>query len=98
MRLSEEEIEAIRHSFRETFQSGALYLFGSRVDDARKGGDIDLYIVPESNENLAMKKITFLVNLKQRIGEQKIDVVIDRHKNRPIDKVAKQEGVLLWSA
>ncbi|HHH73098.1 MAG TPA: nucleotidyltransferase domain-containing protein [Sulfuricurvum sp.] len=98
MRLSKEEIEAIRRSFSETFQNGVLYLFGSRVDDARKGGDIDLYIVPESHSDLAVKKIAFLVNLKKRIGEQKIDVVIDRHKNRPIDSVAKQEGILLWSA
>lgn len=98
MRLSREEIEAIRRSFSETFKSGALYLFGSRVDDTRRGGDIDLYIVPSGEEDLAMKKIAFLVNLKNRIGEQKIDVVIDRRQNRAIDRVAREEGVLLWSA
>lgn len=98
MRLSEREIEAIRRSFRETFESGALYLFGSRVDDTKKGGDIDLYVVPDRYEDLAMKKVAFLAELKRRIGEQKIDVVIGRGQNRPIDRAAEREGVLLWSA
>lgn len=91
-------MEAIRRSFLETFKRGSIYLFGSRVDDKRKGGDIDLYIVPAANEGLAMKKIAFLTLLKRQIGEQKIDVVIDRHRDRPIDRVAKREGVVLWSA
>lgn len=98
MRLKEEEIRAIRRSFETTFQGGELYLFGSRVDDSKKGGDIDLYVVPHDATELVKKKIAFLVDLKQRIGEQKIDVVIDRRQNRPIDRVARKEGVLLWSA
>ena len=44
MRLKENEIKAITDSFREIFSSGELYLFGSRIDDSKKGGDIDLYI------------------------------------------------------
>ena len=98
MRLSEQEIDAIRRSFRETFESGMLYLFGSRVDDRRRGGDIDLYIVPDRYENVARKKIAFLAELKRRIGEQKIDVVIGRGQARPIDRAAEKDGVLLWSA
>lgn len=98
MRLSSEEVESIRKCFAETFESGEIYLFGSRVDDMRRGGDIDLYIVPVHEGNLTRKKIDFLVRLKRLIGEQKIDVVIDRHRNRPIDKVARKEGMLLWSA
>ena len=44
MRLSKEERRAILDVFKETFGSGSIYLFGSRVDDRLKGGDIDLYI------------------------------------------------------
>lgn len=98
MRLSERQVEAIRESFLKTFKSGTLYLFGSRVNDERKGGDIDLYIVPDQQTDLGRKKIAFLAELKRRIGEQKIDVVLDRHQNRPIDSVAKKDRVLLWSA
>nr|MBL0721603.1 nucleotidyltransferase domain-containing protein [Sulfurovaceae bacterium] len=44
MRLMTQEKNAIIESFQEVFKSGKIYLFGSRVDDSKKGGDIDLYI------------------------------------------------------
>ncbi|SJM93827.1 DNA polymerase beta domain protein region (fragment) [Crenothrix polyspora] len=53
-----------------------VYLFGSRVDDSKKGGDIDLYVVPENQDNLHEKKIKFLTALDLALGEQKIDVII----------------------
>jgi len=28
------------------FEEGNIYLFGSRADDTKKGGDIDLYLCP----------------------------------------------------
>ncbi len=95
MRLSEHTKTSIITVFEQIFQKGAIYLFGSRVDDQQKGGDIDLFVAPASLDNIANKKIAFLVLLKQMIGEQKIDVVIDRGENRLIDRIAKQQGVLL---
>jgi predicted nucleotidyltransferase len=95
MRLKENEIKKIKEVFAKVFEHGELYLFGSRVDDSKRGGDIDLYIIPDSRDNLAAKKIDFQVLLKKAIDEQKIDVVIDRGKNRLIDKIAKTTGVLL---
>lgn len=96
MRLTTHEQEVIKKAFSEIFGNGRLYLFGSRVDDTKNGGDIDLYIESVDGGNLSSKKIDFLVRIKQAIGEQKIDVVIGRGKNRLIDKTAKQEGILLW--
>ena len=95
MRLKPTEQISIKEVFVRTFNHGALYLFGSRVDDNQNGGDIDLYIIPTSTNNLSVKKIDFLVQLKRAIGEQKIDVVIDRGLNRTIDQVAMRNGVLL---
>jgi predicted nucleotidyltransferase len=95
MRLTRQEVKAITSSFKKIFGNGKIYLFGSRVDDAKKGGDIDLYIVIKEKENLTTLKIDFLVNLKQKIGEQKIDVIISRDKNREIEKKALKEGVEL---
>jgi hypothetical protein len=40
MRLTHKEIESIKQVFLEIFGSGKIYLFGSRVDDTLKGGDI----------------------------------------------------------
>ncbi|MCX6077368.1 MAG: nucleotidyltransferase domain-containing protein [Campylobacterales bacterium] len=98
MRLSEYEQQSIKETFANVFQQGKIYLFGSRVDDSKKGGDIDLYIEPEKKESLSSKKIDFLVQLKRAIGEQKIDVVIDRGENRLIDTMAKEKRVLLWKS
>ena len=95
MRLLPYQHRAIKENFEKFFGKGKIYLFGSRVDDSKKGGDIDLYMVLPNLENLVKKKIDFLVAVKREIGNQKIDVVFDRAKDRLIDRVAKSEGVLL---
>jgi len=95
MRLSDFEIRSIVATFEKVFGSGKIYLFGSRVDDNKSGGDIDLYIETEDTENLSEKKIRFLVDLEALIGEQKIDVVFQRDGNRLIEREAKSKRVLL---
>ncbi|NPA73119.1 MAG: nucleotidyltransferase domain-containing protein [Epsilonproteobacteria bacterium] len=95
MRLTTKEIEAIISTFKDTFENGDIYLFGSRIDDSKKGGDIDLYIQTNDKDNLNEKKINFLIKLKQKIGEQKIDVVISKDKNKKIEQIALKEGILL---
>ena len=61
----------------------------------QKGGDIDLYIISKSNKNLLDKKIDFLIKLKQKIGDQSIDVIISKDKNRLIEQEALQKGIRL---
>jgi len=95
MRLTQKQISAIKSNFQTFFNEGKIYLFGSRLDDSRKGGDIDLYISTQDRRKLVEKKINFLVGLQREIGEQKIDVVLDYGTNRLIDKRAKETGVLL---
>jgi predicted nucleotidyltransferase len=95
MRLTNKEQSAIKESFLEVFKNGEIYLFGSRTDDKKRGGDIDLYLIPEKKENLMQKKINFLVSLKRKIGLQKIDVVFNYDTNREIEKEAIKNGILL---
>ena len=95
MRLSSKQHQSIKNTFIKIFKEGEIYLFGSRVDDNKKGGDIDLYIVVPNLKNLMAKRIEFLVKLKREIGNQKIDIVFDKGEDRLIDRVAKEEGVLL---
>lgn len=70
MRLSLTEIEAILNSVAEQDSEAKVYLFGSRVDDAKKGGDIDLLVVSQHSLNVNL----LLAKIKMRIGDQKIDV------------------------
>jgi predicted nucleotidyltransferase len=86
MRLKENEIIQIKKSFESVFQTGKIYLFGSRIDDTKKGGDIDLFLEIEDKTNLFEKKIKFLAKLKIKIGDQKIDVVFNEDENRLIEK------------
>ncbi|NOX14507.1 MAG: nucleotidyltransferase domain-containing protein [Epsilonproteobacteria bacterium] len=95
MRLKNIDKKAIRDSFFTTFGSGKIYLFGSRVNDSLRGGDIDLYLITDSKENLVQKKVDFLVKLKRAIGEQKIDVVISRDSSRVIEQEALKNGILI---
>lgn len=101
MRLTQKEVELISRTFNRYFSStDHLWLFGSRVNDASKGGDIDLYIeTHEIDTNILLeKKLKFINELWQQLGEQKIDVVLNilsSGTQLPIYQVAKKEGVLL---
>ena len=101
MRLTPHQIHAIKTVTEEVFGAGAkALLFGSRVDDAKRGGDIDLYITDialDAGERFDAK-IRFLVELKRRIGEQRVDVVLAPAQGEailPIHRRAQLEGVLL---
>ncbi len=96
MRLSSFEIDAIKKSAKEVFGKCRIYLFGSRVDDGLKGGDIDLYI-QLSQKPPFLSKEKFLSILKRKIGEQKIDVVISypQKEKTLIDEEALKKGILL---
>jgi hypothetical protein len=95
MRLTAYEIKSIKESFLDVFEEGSISLFGSRVDDAQKGGDIDLYIQTPKEKATLENKIKFLVMLKEKIGEQKIDVILSRDTTRLIEEEALKNGIAL---
>lgn len=81
-------------------EDAQLFLFGSRLDDNKKGGDIDLLIklnqeVSISNPAWVMAKVQAKVMMK--LGEQKIDVLIDAPNltHLPIHDIALNQGVLV---
>jgi len=95
MRLSQNYIDVIKEKFHKVFGEGEVYLFGSRVDDSLKGGDIDLYLVIEEHRDSFRKKIKFLAQVKRELGEQKIDVLFNQDKNRLIEQEAIKWGIKL---
>ena len=94
MRLTNYEVNSIKKIFLEVYQQGQIILFGSRVDDSQKGGDIDLFIKPISKQTLE-QKIIFLAKLKAKIGDQKIDVVVSKDTTRLIEQEAIKTGIVL---
>jgi len=93
--LSKKYIEVIKKNFKEFFIAGDIFLFGSRTDDSKKGGDIDLYLVLSNHHNLFEKKIKFLSRIKRELGEQKIDIVFNKDKTRLIEQEAIKWGIKL---
>ena len=101
MRLTAFQISQIREKVPAFFGQGShVWLFGSRVDDEQKGGDIDLYIEPKIQDATALvdAKLKFLLEMHKVLGEQKIDVVLNRRKygaDLPIYQIAKETGKML---
>ncbi|MDX8410193.1 MAG: nucleotidyltransferase domain-containing protein [Mariprofundales bacterium] len=98
MRLTEAQAYQIRHGVTQFFGATAkAWLFGSRVNDQQRGGDIDLYIETEMEDATAVvdAKLYFLRALHRALGEQKIDLVLHRNGcgiDLPIYHAAKAHG------
>ncbi len=98
MRLAQHTINTIVDLAKRYFHDDVdIYLFGSRVDDNKHGGDIDLYIESSSVIEPVRSKLAFKVALYDVIGEQKIDVVFhDKSLQlKPIHEIALSEGIKL---
>lgn len=73
MRLDAEEKKALRFALKNF--KGKVFLFGSRLHAAKKGGDIDLLLIPEKKVNSL--KLSLKIQAKFfSICEEKIDVII----------------------
>lgn len=75
-----------------------IMLFGSRVNDLAKGGDIDLYIkTPNPVENLAQSIMAIEAKLILTLGDQKFDILLDAPnlQKSKMYQVAQQTGILL---
>ena len=62
-------------------KNAKVYLFGSRVDDSKKGGDIDLIISSDKitkDDIYKIKSIMF-----NKLDEQKIDILITDKNIQP---------------
>ena len=97
MRLPPEQTEAIRQAAHQAFGVGTdVWLFGSRVDDNKRGGDIDLLLRPQQPDQAMTRKLKLLRLLEQQLGERKIDILIETPDDpRPIVRVAHETGVRL---
>lgn len=77
MRLSEKEKQALKEVFKDF--EGEIYIFGSRTDNTKKGGDIDILLKP-------YKQISFEDILKYQaryfsIMDSDIDIVVYEENN-----------------
>ena len=94
MRLTSTEITTLKKSLQELDKDAELYLFGSRIDDNKRGGDIDLLIISKKLNKRDIRKIKF--DFYDKFGEQKIDIIIDRGElDSPFKKIIFQKAIRL---
>jgi len=95
MRITEYEKKVIVDSVKEADPDAKVWLFGSRTDDAKKGGDIDIGVLSSKVE--VMEEIEIKQNIYDKIGEQKIDLVVSKDGQQAFFKYAiAQKGTLLY--
>ncbi|MBU1122030.1 MAG: nucleotidyltransferase domain-containing protein [Candidatus Omnitrophota bacterium] len=73
MRLDDQEKKALRFALKEF--KGKVYLFGSRVNEAKRGGDIDLLVIPDKKGN-HLKLVLKIQTRFFSICEEKLDVIV----------------------
>lgn len=97
MRLLETQRLAIKNIVADIVGSGSrIWLFGSRVDDTKQGGDIDLLI---ETDTILHNRVAVLCKLEGRfarvLGDRKIDVLLKDARTgqeHPIYQAAKIKG------
>lgn len=98
MRLSPDEARAIKAAAAFAFGPDAtIRLFGSRADDRRKGGDIDLHVEVAPDVDAWEAQFRFEENLFARIERQRVDVIVRKRgePERGIDLIARRDGIAL---
>lgn len=97
VRLAPWEIKVVLEAFAKNYrESDHLWLFGSRADLSKRGGDIDLYIEAFTDNLDFMFKCRsgFYRDLIFGLGDQKIDIVVNNGRgDLPIYAIAKRTGV-----
>jgi len=96
MRLVSAEVQLLKTKLSSLCSDAKLYLFGSRVDDSKKGGDIDLFI--DSKTEIPLKnQMLFLKKLYKNATQRKIDLVVKSpsKQDMPIFKTALENGIEL---
>ena len=99
MRLEPEEIAAIKAAVAEAFgETAVVRLFGSRVDDSLRGGDIDLHVEVDRVEDEWRARSAFEDRFFALTEPRKVDIVITQRCGPPprgFERIAYRDGIVL---
>jgi len=99
MRLTEEQRQIIRRLAAEIAgEQARVRVFGSRLDDDARGGDLDLMLeLPDPVDNPALMAASLSARVSRAMHGRKVDVLLcaPNLMRLPIHDVAFQEGILL---
>lgn len=99
MRLTPAQAQTIKNTVaRVVGPASRVWLFGSRVDDSLRGGDIDLFV---ETDEVVPNRVEALCRLEgalvMALGDRKMDILLKdaRTMNVPVFEVARRKGILL---
>jgi len=91
MRISERERQVLVSAVQKIDRSASIWLFGSRTDNSKRGGDIDIAVLSDKihiKEKMKLKRAIY-----NELGEQKIDLVISVDGKEPFFRLATERGI-----
>lgn len=95
IRLRKKELDIIKDTAKKVFgEDIKVYIFGSRVDSEKRGGDIDILIKASRKISLS-KRLSFLAKLELKGIERNVDLLVlsPQTKLKGIYKEAMRTGV-----
>jgi predicted nucleotidyltransferase len=99
MRLTQSQVQIIKQVVTMQAGEGAqVTLFGSRVDDDKKGGDVDLLVtLSDEVDHPAELSAKISARLMRLFQGRKVDILLSAPnlKTLPIHSVATYKGVIL---
>jgi hypothetical protein len=99
MRLTSDQVQTIKQTALTVLGEDArVTLFGSRTDDRKRGGDIDLMFETNTTlDNRVAVQGKLYVALIRQLGDRKIDIVLKdaNTPEAPVMRVARESGVVL---
>ena len=99
MRLSPQHQSVIRQAAHELVGDEAhVLLFGSRTDDAQRGGDVDVLVQsPEVLPSRLELELRLGARLERALGGRKVDVLLVDPSTplQPVHRIALSQGVPL---
>jgi uncharacterized protein len=98
MRLSAGEIEAIRAAAREVLGPEArVWVFGSRIDDRLRGGDLDLLIEVAPGQTTPEIELALRDRIEPALDDLRVDIVFHERGTplAPIAEIALRDGAPL---
>lgn len=96
MRISNTQAEQAVSIIRDALGAdAAVWLFGSRTDDTKRGGDVDLYAETSLSGVLLDETVRAKIALNDLFGRS-VDLVINNNrKSLPIYQIAREQGIRL---
>ena len=74
IRLDNEQKKALQFALNDV--QAEVYLFGSRTDLKKRGGDVDVFVLTDIDSHEAYNLSLQLTNKYQQICDERIDVIV----------------------